>query len=172
MKINLRSIFIKPTTAQEATERSNAAKLLALGCLAIAIILTVLGGLTQVDLFESLGMIAIVAAVVFFYLWYRFKGAIHKLQNIYCQCGERFVFPDHVSYEIKGEQVSSGRDSDGKGATAHTSTTVTLCCKCHKCGKVHTFDSVFITRRVRSTEHGTSVKEYPLPEQLTEFFNK
>lgn len=174
MKFNLRSVIRKSSTAQEAVERRDTAIFLALGCLAVAILFTVVSGLTRIDLFESMGMIMAVAAVGFFALWYFVRKDVHRLQNIFCQCGERFLFPGNVSYEIKGEQVSSGKSSDGKGVTSHISTTVTLCCKCQKCGTLHTFDSVFVTEKKELNEHGVVVrtKAYPLNEQLTDFFNK
>lgn len=173
MKFNLRSIIRKSTTAREAAEKRDTAILLALGFLAAGVLFAVLGGLTDVDLFETLGMFAILPAVGFFALWYFVRNEVHRLQNIFCECGERFRFPDDVSCEIKGEQISSGKKSDGTGVTSHTNTKVTLCCKCHKCGKVHTFDSAFVTEEKEMNHRGVVVrtKEYPLNEQLTGFFN-
>lgn len=173
MKFNLRSIIRKSTTAQEAVEKRDTAKLLALGFFAAGILFTILGALTKAELFDSLGGIAILPAVGFFALWCFVRKDVHRLQNIFCECGERFRFPDDVSCEIKGEQISSGKKSDGNGVTSHTNTKVALYCKCHKCGKAHTFDSVFVTEEKEMNGRGVVVrtKEYPLNRQLEDFFN-
>lgn len=68
MKFNLRSVIRKSSAAQEAVERRDTAIFLTLGCLAVAILFTVVSGLTRIDLFESIGMIMAVAAVGFFAL--------------------------------------------------------------------------------------------------------
>ena len=174
LKLNISAVFKKPASLREAVEKRDSAKLLALGCLAFAILCTVLGAAMGVDIVESLGMLAIVAAVVFFVIWYSSKKVVFKFQNIYCECGARFIFPNNVVYEKKGEQLSSGKNSDGKGVTSHISTTVTPLCTCPKCGKVHAFDSTFVTERKVYNERGVLMTEkaFPLDQQLAEFFNK
>ena len=71
MNFNLRALFRNTTSLQEATEKKDTAKLAGLGLLGAAIVFTVLSALLHIDFLESLGMIAIVAAAVCFYFWYR-----------------------------------------------------------------------------------------------------
>ena len=174
MKLNIRSIIRKPSTEEEAIEKRDTAKVMALGSLGIAVFCTVLGAVIERDILESLGMIAIVAAVVFFALWCFARIEVFRFQNIFCECGERYLFPNHVIYEIKGEQISSSKDRKNNDVTSHTSTKVTFCCKCRKCGKVHTFDAAFVTEKRVFNEHGVllSTKSYPLYKQLEDFFHE
>ena len=174
MKFNLRAMFSKPTSVQEAIEKKDAAKLTALGCLAAAIILTILASLTKLDFLETLGMIFGVLGVVCFYFWYRTKHELNRYQTIFCECGEKYIYPDNVAYEITGEQISSGKDPKNDNIIRHTNTKVTLHCKCQKCKKERTIDTTFITERTVLNKRGVllTTDTYPLEEKLVSFFKK
>ena len=173
VKINIGAILKKPSNAQEAIEKRDTAKWLAIGGFAAAILLVVIGGITRLDIFETVAYLVVVAAVGFFAVWYFVRKEAFRMQNAICECGEKFVFPDNVSYEVKGEQVSSGRNSNGNGSTSHTSTTVTIHCKC-KCGKTHTFDSTFVTSKREMNQQGVVIRtyDYPLEKLLADFFKQ
>lgn len=174
MNFNLRAMFKKSTSAQEAIEKRDTAKLAGLGCLGAAIVLAVLGGLTSIGFLESLGMFVIVAAVVCFYFWYRARSEVTRYQTIFCECGEKYTYPDHVTYEKTGEQISSGKDPNNDNIIRHTNTKVALHCKCHKCGKERTVDTTFITVRDVLNKRGVllTTKTYPLEDQLVGFFKQ
>ena len=172
MKLNIKSIIRKSSTVKEAIEKRDTAKTLALGCLAAAILCAVLGAIIQLAFLESLGAFAIVVAVIFFVLWLSARNEATRLLNIFCECGEKYLFPQHTTYEITGEQLSSGKNSNGKGVASHISTKVAFCCKCAKCGKIHTFNTSFVTERKVYNERGVlmTTKSFPLEKQLADFF--
>lgn len=172
LKINIRSLFKKPVNAKEAAERKDTAKLLALGCLLAAILLTVVASILKVDFFESLGMFMIVAAVGFFAVWYFVRGDVKRLENTFCACGKKFRFPENVTYEITREQPSRGTTNKGTITNSMTAY-VTVTCKCD-CGKTHRFDHAFVTERSENNKYGAVLyeKKYPLEESLAGFFRE
>lgn len=174
MNFNLRAMFKKPASVKEAKEKKDTAKLAALGCLGSAIVLAVLGGLTNIGFIESLGMILIVLAVVCFYFWYCAKSEVARFQTIYCECGEKYTYPDHVTYKEIGEQISSGKDPNNDNIIRHTSTKVTLFCTCRKCGKERTVDTTFVTQKDTFNKRGVllTTKTYPIENLLKNFFEQ
>ena len=174
MNFNLRALFRKTTSLQEATEKKDTAKLAGLGLLGAAIVFTVLSALLHIDFLESLGMIAIVAAAVCFYFWYRARSEVARYQTIFCECGEKYTYPDDVAYEKKGDQISSGKDPNNDNFIRHTNTKVTLRCKCHNCGKERAVDTTFITEKNILNNRGVllTTKTYPLEDQLVTFFKQ
>lgn len=173
MKINFKTLLRKPSTVKEATEKRDSIKLLSLVSLAVAIACTVLGSAVQFALLETLGMIVIIPAIILCILWGSAKKELGRMQNIYCECGEKFLFPSNVAYEITEEQTSSGKDPKNDNVITHTNTKVLFHCTCEKCGKEHSFGTSFITERKTFNKHGVllNTKTYPLDQQLEGFFN-
>lgn len=172
MKINFKTLLRKPSTVKEATEKRDSIKLLALVSLAAAIACTVLGSAIQFELLETLGMIVIIPAIILCILWISAKKELGRMQNIYCECGEKFMFPNNVAYEITGEQISSGKDPKNDNVITHTNTKVFFHCTCEKCGKEHNFGTSFITERKTFNKRGVllTTKAFPLDQQLEDFF--
>lgn len=172
MKFSLRAMFSKPTSVQEAVKKRDTAKMSTLGCLAAAIICVVLGVLISLSFLETFGYIFIVLAAVSFYFWYRAKADTVRLQTTFCDCGEKYTYPDNVAYKMIGEQISSGKAPNNDNVIRHTNTKVALYCKCPKCGKERTVDTSFVTEESIFNKNGLllSTKTYPLEDQLVNIF--
>ena len=174
MKLDMKSLLRKPSNVQEANEKRDTAKLLMLGSIGAAVLCTVLGSAIGIAILESLGMFIIVAAVIFFVIWFSAKKEAARLQAVFCECGERFLFPDNVVYEIVKEQISSGKEPNSTDVQRHTNTYVAFHCTCHKCGKTRDFTSRFVTKWETFNDRGVLLRtrDYPLEGQLEKFFKE
>ena len=172
MKLDMRSLLRKPSNVKEANEKRDTSKLLMLGSIGAAVLCTVLGSAIGIAILESLGMFIIVAAVIFFVIWLSAKKDASRLQSVFCECGERFRFPDDVVYEIVKEQISSGKEPNSTNVQRHTNTYVAFHCTCHNCSNTHDFTSRFVTKWETFNDRGLLLRfnDYPLEGLLEKFF--
>lgn len=117
-----------------------------------------------------IGFVAILLLFGDIFMIYLASKACKLYENITCvSCGNQISYGDNVAYKVTNVRETLSDNSERAQLKEYT--TVHFDCICQVCGAKKSFPYVFCTRRINATTRRAEGKDYPLEQQIEDYFN-